>query len=593
MKLNNNFLAVSILFAVVLLSYANIFFNDFVWDDHVYILDNPDVRSISNIKLFFTQDTDGLYRPIRSIYYTLIYPISGKNEFLYHVSSLFLHAIITILVFLIVSNLVNQKNIAFLSALIFAVHPIHTERVTNITASFDMLGILFMLLSFYLFIRFSKTGLKKYILFSMPCFVISLLSSEEAVTLPFLILLYEFCFDREKFSKQSIKNNILNIYAPFFIISAAYVVLRFFILGIRGRVEEYLAGTFYLTMLTMLKVFASYIYLLVFPVKLVLFPEVQTAASFFDPKVLVSAFILITILFFALRFHKNKLLLFSVFWFFITLAPVSNIIPLQVFMAERYLYVPSIAFSLLVAYLLVTLQDIHFDNAANKKILKYSVVAFTLLLLVFYSGRTIVRNMDWRNDVALWSKTVETNPNSSRVHDNLGFAYERSGKMENAFEEFAAAVKLNPDDYRALANLGTALANFGLYNESVTILNRSIQFQDYYKTRDKLGLVYAKMGMEKEAIEQFKKAIELNPRYAKAHNDLATVYGTIGEFYLARQEFNEAIGIDRDYADAHYNLGVLLEGLGEKGEAISEFEIALRLEPDNKKARIRLDSIKK
>ena len=579
MKRNEAIITVFLIVFLSLVSYLNIFRNEFVWDDHVFILDNPDIRSFSNVKLFFTHDVEGLYRPLRSLHYAFIYSIAGKNVFLYHFNSLFLHTIISIIIFFIIFEITNKKNISLVAALIFDAHPIHTERVANITGGFDLIGIFFMLLSFYLFIKYSKTNSKKYFLVSLLFFIIALFSSEEAITLPLIIVLYEFCFNREKFNRKLIKNNIIKNYLPFFIIALFYIVLRFFILGIKGRVEEYLAGNFFLTMLTMLKAYVYYIYLLIFPIKLTLFHDIQATASLFELKILISALILILILFFTIKYYKNKILFFSVFWFFITLIPFSNILPLQVFMAERYLYVPSIAFSLLVSYSLFTVYNL---NVKNKRIIKNGIVIFIVLLLLFYSGRTIVRNSDWKNDLALWTRTVETNPKNSRAHDNLGFTYERLGQNAKALEEFNIAVKLQPRDYRALANLGVALAKFGFYNESILALKKSIEIMEYHKTYDKLGLVYVEIGKADLAIEQFKKAIEINPRYAKAHNDLATVYGRIGEFDLALQEFNEAISIDKDYADAHYNLGILLEFLGKKEEAIKEFRVAASLEPENK-----------
>ncbi|MBW2976154.1 tetratricopeptide repeat protein [Candidatus Woesearchaeota archaeon] len=572
-----NKIIIPILFVILLslFSYLNIFRNEFVWDDHVYILDNGDIRSVSNVKLFFTQDVDGLYRPLRSMHYALVYSIAGKNELLYHLNSIFLHTLVSIIVFLIVFEIANKKA-ALLASLIFAAHPIHTERVANITAGFDLLGIFFMLLSFYLYIKFTKSNNKKYFLFSLFLFIIALFSSEEAIVLPLLIVLYELCFNRDEFIKK-LKNKIIKNYLAFFIAALVYAVLRFFILGIKGRIEGYLAGSFYLTMLTMPKVFVYYIYLLIFPANLALFHDIKAASSFFEPEVLISLVILATIIFLTLKFYRNKVLFFSVFWFFIALLPFSNLVPLQVFMAERYLYVPSIAFSFLVSYFLFAA----YNKFKNKKIRRYGVIFFIILLLIFYSGRTIARNADWKNDLTLWSRTVETNPGSSRAHDNLGFTYERMGDNEKALEEFKTAVGLQPNDYRALANLGVAYAKIEAYNESIAALEKSIGIKRYHKTYDKLGLVYAEIGAEEKAIEQFKEATKIEPRYSKAHNDLATVYGRLGEFDLALQEFNEAIRIDKDYADAHYNLGILLEFLKQNDLAKKEFETALSLEPDN------------
>lgn len=136
----------------------------------------------------------------------------------------------------------------------------------------------------------------------------------------------------------------------------------------------------------MLKVYVYYIYLLFVPINLTLFHDVEPVRAF-DFKVLISLLILISIIFFTLRYNKNKILeikdfqdtenfrfsrvmFFSVFWFFITLIPFSNILPLRVFMAERYLYLPSVAFSLLLSHLLITTYSHNFKNHKNKKIVK-------------------------------------------------------------------------------------------------------------------------------------------------------------------------------------------------------------------------------
>src|SRR3989338_2838613 len=167
MDSNKLIIYVLLIIALSLISYLNIFKNEFVWDDHVFILENADIRSFSNLPLFFTKDVDGLYRPLRSVYYTFIYSIGGKNEFLYNLNSLFFHTIISILIFFIIYEISSRKSVALIASMIFATHPIHTERVANITGSFDMLGILFMLLSLYLYIKFSKLGNKKYFFFSL------------------------------------------------------------------------------------------------------------------------------------------------------------------------------------------------------------------------------------------------------------------------------------------------------------------------------------------------------------------------------------------------------------------------------------------
>ena len=135
-----NIISIVLIVFLSLISYINIFDNEFVWDDHIFILDNTDIKSFSNIPYFFKEDVDELYRPLRTLHYTIAYSIFKKNEFGYHLNSLFFHIIISVLVFFIIKEAIG-KNIALIASLIFAVHPIHTERVANMTAGFDLLGI--------------------------------------------------------------------------------------------------------------------------------------------------------------------------------------------------------------------------------------------------------------------------------------------------------------------------------------------------------------------------------------------------------------------------------------------------------------------
>jgi len=571
-----NIIYVSLIILLSLISYVNVFDNEFVWDDHIFILENTDIKSFSNIPYFFKEDVDGLYRPLRSLHYTIAYSIFKKNEFGYHLNAVFFHIAISILIFFIIKNIIGRKSIALVSSLIFAVHPIHTERVANMTAGFDLLGIFLFLLSFYFYILSSKNNVKKYFIFSLIFFIIALFASEEAITLPLIIILYEFSFNREKFSKKFIKVNFIRNYLPYFMIALLYILLRFFILGIGGRTEEYLAGSFYITMLTMTKVYVKYIILLLFPINLTLFQEVPVAKGFFDIGVLISLFILAIIFIYTVKNYKKNIVFFSVFWFFITLIPMSNIVPIQMFMAERYLYVPSIGFSLLLSYILFNIYNLKI----NKKSIKIGVTIFVVLLLSFYSTRAIIRNNDWEDNLTLWTKTVETNPYNSRAHDNLGFTYDHLGD-ERAFLEFKKAVELMPSNFRALSNLGVAYAKRKEYNESIRLMEKALEIRQYHKTYDKLGLIYFEIDDVDKSIKSFEKAIEISPRYVKAYNDIATVYGRTGEFELALENFKKAIKLDKDYADAHYNFGILYEALDEKDKAKKEFEIAFDLEPDN------------
>jgi len=589
-KINKNFIAICLIIFLSGIVYGNIFLNEFVWDDYVFILDKPEIKSFSNIPGFFTTDVDNIYRPLRSVHYTIIYSIFKKNPFGYHLNALFFHIIISILIYFIILKIINKRNIALISSLLFALHPIHTGRVTNMTAGFDLLGIFLFLLSFYFYILFSKNNRLKYFIFSLVLFGIGLFASEEVATLPFAIILYEFCFNRNFFDKNKLKENILKFYTPFFILLIGYIILRFFVLEIIGRPPEYESPGLFFTLITMTKVFASYILLLIAPLNLKLFHKVKVVSSVFNFDVLLSIILLILILFFAIKKYK-KVVFFCVFWFFITLVPFSNIIPLVSLMAERYVYLPSLGFCFLLGFAFDRIYNFNFEKDLKKNN-RIFLVIFVVLLLLFYSFVVVKRNAEWRDNLTFWTETVKDSPHSSRAHDNLGFTYEQAGNYKEAIKEFGKAIELMPENFQAHTNLGVALAKVGLYNLSIRELGVALKINPYhYKTYNKLGLVYSELKDYEAALYNLGKAVKLNPRFAKGYNDIGTVYGYIGDLNVSLIAFKTAIRLDPDYADAHYNLGVLYTFLGERGLALRELRMAVSLEPQNELYKKKLNEV--
>lgn len=532
---NKTFLHITLIIVITIAVYINSFKNDFVYDDHTHILNNPEIRYISNIpKFFLSPFMGGLYRPLRTIHYMIIYFIWDENPFGYHLNSLLLHIANIIIVYFVTNLLLNKKNISLIASLLFAVHPIHTERVTNITASFDQLGIFFIFLSFYLYLLYSKKEKIAYYALSTSSFLLALLSSEEAIILPFLLILYEVCFNKDNLKKK------FKMQITFFILEIIYIIYRFPILGIATlKASRYITGNFYSTILTMTKVFVKYIQLLFFPFKLTLYHHIDIANSLFDLKVILSLLILLFLIFTAIKSYKNnKIITFIIGWFFITLIPFSNILPFRNLMAERYLYIPSFAFCLLLAILIYRIYNI--KNSG-----KLIAILLFFLLLISYSAITIKRNTDWRDDMTLWARTVYISPFSSEAHDNLGFVYERAGLTDKAIVEFKKSIELNSLNYKAYTNLGTSYGQKGNFTLSEKYLKMAIKINpSYYKAYNYLGLIYAKQGFFNKSIIEFKKAINAEPNFDEAHYNLGIVYEYIKEEDLAKQEFQKAFKLN-------------------------------------------------
>lgn len=611
MKLKTKHFHILLVIILSFIIYSNTFFNPFIFDDQFFIVDNFEIRSLKNIPSYFSEPSVGnLYRPVRSVFYSITFFFWRFNPFGYHLNAILLHTSISILVYLIASKIFSDKHLPLVISLLFVAHPIHTERVANMTAGFDLLGILFLFWAFYNYIIFRKYNSKKAFTYSVILFILGLFSSEEVITFPILALLYDFCFvdkvhnftqlgkcqkslisehignkrfpmipnfpvveKKEIFNANNVRSKIRYfwVYITFLLF---YLIVRFSVLQQIGRAEVYFFGNLQTRILSTLIIFLRYIYILIWPLNLTVDYYVDVYKSFFSLNILLAIFIYLIIIFFWVKSYKDyKIVFFSIGCFFITLIPFSNIFPVYFIMADRYLYVASFGFVLLLTYLLGKILDL---KSFNKNILMGIYVFLTLFLIVFYFSITIARNRDWKSDYTLFLKATERQPKSSIAHNDLGQVYQEMGFYDKAFNEYKGAIILNNKNHIAWLNLGSLYLELGNYSEAVYSINKSLSIFESYKAHNNLGLIYDRMGEQEKAIFELKKAIEFNPSLSKAYMDLGVIYAKIGEFDMALQEFDRAIKINPNIADIHYNLGVLYTLLNQTDNAREEFNIAYK-----------------
>ncbi len=512
------------LFIIILLTfiaYSNIFQNNFILDDTLFIGNWNIPKSFENIPKAFLHDSvpPGLigYRPIRAISYMVAYKFFDLNIYGYHLISLITHLLATILVFFITRKIApNIKYLPFIVAVLFGLHPIHTEAITFITASMDSIGFVFFLASFYFFLR----GGKNYILSVIFAFL-AIFSNEICLTLPFIIIFYDLLFNRR--NHGSLINSKALLYGSYLAIAGFYLLIRMGILGIYGRGEEYLGGSFYLTMLTMTKVIVRYIYLMVWPQELMINQTIPPgikahtdtnlndslilSQSIITQDVLLSIFIIafLLILAFWAYQHKKKIITFSIGWFFITLLPVLYIIPQGPIMQERYLYLASFGYILILAWFIVVIPDLIWNlirewiPAGVYPVPRYGAgmtkdrfrVTITLLLLtllaLFYGWRTYIRNQDFKDDFTLWKNMALQFPSDVQANFITGNYYVEKNQPNLAISHYQKALKIEPDIPEI-----------------------------YFK----LGQIYLNLDQKKEAILNFKQAQKLNPDFFAASLEL-------------------------------------------------------------------------
>lgn len=562
MKLRKDFLYVIILSVVCFLAYSNILGNDFVFDDEKFIVDRPETRSLGGALSAFTTEEYGIYRPIRTIVYFIAFKLFGLNAFFYHLFSILMHITVVVLIYFIIKKLFDER-LAFFSSILFGVHPIHIERVTNATGSFDIVGLIFYLIAFYSYVLFREKNTKKYLIISLISAFIGVFSSEELLTLPFMILLFEFVF-----SKKS-KNSIY-----YFFISAFYLFIRIFVLKIASRVSEYPGGSFSATLLTMPKVLLHYIFLTFFSFGLTPFRRIDFVYSIADLWFIVPVIIIALAGYLIFKYRRNQKVAFFSGWLLITMLMFLNIMPLQKIMAERYFFLASVS-------IFVLISEIFFF--VEKKINFLNSYTLLVVIVLTFGGATFYNNTFWKNNFTLMSRGISLNPYDSKAHNNLGNYYFHLGNYDEAISHFLQAVNNDAENYNAWTNLGVAYSRKEQYDKSIAAFKKAIEITPYnYEAYDKLGIAYMNMGNYNKSLEMYNMSLYFEENYEPALAHLGVLYGKMRRPDLAVEYLQKAIKANPYYAEAYFNLGLLLESYGKKEEAKKFFRKAAQLEPNNK-----------
>lgn len=589
--------------------YANSINGGFIWDDYVLIKNNAYIKETSNIVKLFTQDItrgagqeSNAYRPLQTLTYMIDYRLWKLNARGFHLTNIFLHIIAALLLYMLFNSLWGDEWACFLAAAFFAVHPVQTGAVAYISGRADSLSLLFMLSCFFFYIRShrlngSGSGRIFYIL-ALLSYVSALLSRENSLILPALLLLYHYSFRIRIRAGR---------FLPLLFITILYLLFR--IMVIKGTLPH---TSSLVTLLQRLPGFfvavASYVRLLFLPFGLHMEYGLKKF-GFTDPRAISG--ILILSLLWGYAFMKRKtdnMTFFSVSWFFIALLPVSNLYPINAYMAEHWLYLPSAGFFLLMAKALNPLFRIRI-----KPRLFFSLVP-AVALLIFYSTLTIRQNSYWREPLAFYKRTLRYAPESARTYVNIGNVYVGMGKIEEARESFRKAMELRPDYSEACYNLGNTYYDAGEKQEAIKWFKRAAELNpeyadayynlgiaysqsgemeqavssfrkatevrpDYAQAYFNLGRLFSETGMEKEAILSYRKATEIRPDYSQAYNNLGNLYNAVGEKTEAARLYKKAIEANPHYADAYYNLGKAFIDLGRIGQAIEAYKQAIELDP--------------
>ncbi|KAI1882049.1 hypothetical protein AGOR_G00246690 [Albula goreensis] len=617
-----------VLVLVCALCYSNSLRGEFVHDDVWAIINNPDVRPGSSLRNIFFNDFWGKrmadntshksYRPLCILTFKLNILLSGMTPLYFHMVNVCLHCAVTsLLMHTCERSVFDDSRLAFLTALLFAVHPIHTEAVSGIVGRADVLACMLFLLAFLSYIRSvdtssteecaSPTASPWSLVLSLLLGTCAMLVKETGITVFGVCVAYDglvLCH-KPLFSYLSCARvrDLPRVSWPFVkrtcVVSIYVVVIMSFRLWVMGGSmplfsEQDNPASFSPHLLTR---FLTYCYLLAFNAWLLLAPivlcydwqvgSIPLVESVWDVRniaTLLLGVVMVSLCLHCLtslrRLEKREVLV-GVLLLVFPFIPASNLFFRVGFVvAERVLYMPSMGYCILV---------VHGLNRLCSLVGRWGATALTvsmLLLLLLFSWKTVQQNEIWLSREALFRSGIQTLPHNAKVHYNYANFLKDRGRNQEAIHHYKTALRLYPRHASAMNNLGTLTRH---PEEAERYYRKALEINPQHnRALFNLGNLLKSQGKEEEAEQLLKDSILFGPHFADAYSSLASLFAEQKRFAEANEIYLQGIENCPDSSDLHNNYGVFLVDTGDGERASIHYQHAVRLKPAHYVAMVNL-----
>jgi len=535
---------------VAFLTYAASLGFGFVNDDRLQVVANQHIRSWAAVPGYFTHHVwagldaaviPNYYRPFFYVVFRLEYALFGLHTLGWHLVNVGVHVVATWLVFCFARRLLDSRIMAFVSALLFAVHPVHVESVAWISGITDPLMTVLLLASAIAFLRWNSGDGARWYGWSLLFGALALLTKETAAVLPLIVAAAAYAGYRDnRMSWGRIAKSTL----PFVALTAVYLAVRQIVLHGFSHTASNLTVT--QMVLTWPKILGFYLRQLIFPYSISPYYDmapVSTASSlgFLLPLALLIALALAFA--WALWRSKRRAVLVNILaW---TLLPILPVLYVLVFdpgelVHDRYLYASTVGVCLLAALLLQRLSE-SLRSLWPPQRLQIVVVAILAVLLV---AVTLPNEYYYANDLALFSRAVQQAPGSDVAVINLGTVLMEHGQFARGMQMYQILVNRNPDNAMAHYNLGRAEYSLGHYSLAKNLIGRAIALDPRHP---EWWLMYAgtevKLGKYPQAEASVRRALELNPTGPDFHVALGAILLAKGDREGAAAAFRKELEI--------------------------------------------------
>jgi Flp pilus assembly protein TadD len=558
-------LAATLLGGLALLLYVNTIHHDFALDDSIVIAQNQFTQEgLAGVPKILTHDSfegwrpggsssaGGRYRPLSLLTFALEVECFGLNAGRMHTFNVVLYALCAILLFVVLRTLLgtDRTALAFLASLLFVAHPLHTEVVANIKSRDELLCLIFLLATLLAAIRYTVRPGAGMLLGTALCFALALLAKEMALSGIVLIPLALWTFGNTK------PRTLGAIAGGLGAALLAYIIMRGMAIGFPGdrAPTDILSNPFVNASLseryaTVFLVLGKYLGLLVLPHPLLWdysYRHIEVV-DWASPLAFVSLVLhLLLAAYVVIRIRLRDVAAFGILFYLVSLFTVSNLVlPVGGIMAERFLFIPSLGFCLIVAHFLLQIVRGAFPARRTRSI---SLTILFGALVFAYGTKTVLRNADWKDNLTLFRADILHNPTSVRARNALG---------ESLMEAYRAA----RDPSRRAQ----------LHTQAINEFRAALDLHRDARTHALLASAYREHGRLREATEQYEKCLEADPQHFHAVNALAAIKFAAKDYVAAGALYAHARSLRPEDSGLALSHAATLEKQDRTDEAITEY----------------------
>ncbi|KXK54942.1 MAG: TPR repeat-containing protein [Chlorobi bacterium OLB5] len=566
-----------LLFICILTYYQTTNFSFTNWDDEIVLLNNPAVTSLSfgNILSIFQSFTNYHYQPLVNLTYAIEYYLKEFDPFIYHLDNLILFAITSVLVYLFLFKLTENKIVSLIAAALFATHPLHAESVSWVTERKDMLFGMFFILSAYLYILKKRNSAKDYDIFIYISFILACFSKATAVTLPIILLLIDYFIDN-KISIKNFKDKLL-LFATGIVFGLINIMAQYQTIN-RSVILELPNLSFLERVLVISHNYIFYIYKTVYPFNLNAFYQYPDFDGnnipliyYISPIFIIGIF---TVVYYTKKYFGNKLI-FGILFYSTTIIPVLQIVPVgRAITADRFAYIPILGILFIVSVLLYEFYTRYFKTILLKRLAAASLTAIIIITGILAKNESY----KWENSSTLYSDMIKKDSSNFIGYNNRGTVYFNENKLSEAENDFINAIKYNPEYSQAYNNLGLLENRKKNYEKAIGYFEKAISMNNNFaEAYFNAGNSFFNMNNPDTAIVYYRKAIGIDPGFAAAYNNLGKTLAMKEMYIESINAFKQAIVNDDKYSSAYYNLGLTYLKTRQNEAGINNMITAARL----------------